>query len=61
MFAHHKEEDEVYPFTTIEIADAQRNDQELKVYRKNTHTNATKGHRSPSDSSFVGESDISHL
>ncbi len=36
MFAHHKEEDEVYPLTTIDIADAQRKDQELKVhYNKN--------------------------
>ena len=37
MFAHHEEEDEVYPLTLIEIADAQRKDQELKVYlEKNT-------------------------
>jgi hypothetical protein len=37
VFAHHKEEDEVYPLTLIEIADAQRKDQELKVYfKKNT-------------------------
>jgi hypothetical protein len=32
VFAHHKEEDKVYPLTLIEIADAQRKDQELKVY-----------------------------
>jgi hypothetical protein len=32
VFAHHKEEDEIYPLTTIEIAEAQRKDQELKVY-----------------------------
>jgi hypothetical protein len=34
MFAHHKEEDKVYPLTLIEIANAQRKDQELKVYFK---------------------------
>ncbi len=34
MFAHHKEEDEIYLLTTIEIADAQHKDQELKVYFK---------------------------
>ncbi len=37
VFAHHKEEDEIYPLTTIEIAEAQHRDQELKVYfKKNT-------------------------
>jgi hypothetical protein len=37
VFAHHKEEDEMYPLTLIEIADAQCKDQELKVYfKKNT-------------------------
>jgi hypothetical protein len=30
-FANHGEEDEIYPLTTIEIAKAQRKDQELKV------------------------------
>ncbi len=34
VFAHHKEEDEIYPLTTIEIAEAQHEDQELKVYFK---------------------------
>jgi hypothetical protein len=33
-FANHGEEDEIYPFTTIEIAEAQSKDQELKVYYK---------------------------
>jgi hypothetical protein len=33
-FADHGEEDEIYPLTTIEIAEAQRNNQELKVYYK---------------------------
>ncbi len=31
-FANHGEEDETYPLTIIEIAEAQRKDQELKVY-----------------------------
>ncbi len=34
MFVHHKEEDKIYPLTSKEIADAQRKDQELKVYFK---------------------------
>ncbi len=35
-FANHGEEDEIYPLTTTQIAEAQRNDQELKVnYKKN--------------------------
>jgi hypothetical protein len=33
-FANHGEEDEIYPLTTIEIAEAQHKDQELKVYYK---------------------------
>ncbi len=33
-FANHREEGEIYPLTTIEIAEAQRKDQELKVYYK---------------------------
>ncbi len=37
VFAHHKEEDKVYPLTLIEIADAQHKDRELKVnFKKNT-------------------------
>jgi hypothetical protein len=32
VFAHHEEEDKVCPLTLTEIADAQRKDQELKVY-----------------------------
>jgi hypothetical protein len=36
VFAHHEEEEEVYPLTLIEIADAQCKDQELKVYFKKT-------------------------
>ncbi len=34
VFVHHKEEEEVYPLTLTEIADAQRKDQELKAYFK---------------------------
>jgi hypothetical protein len=33
-FANHGEEGEIYPLTTIEIAEAQRNDQESKTYNK---------------------------
>jgi hypothetical protein len=35
VFAHHEEEEEVYPLTLTEIAEAQRKDQELKAYFKN--------------------------
>jgi len=34
VFANHGKEEEIYPLTTIEIADAQRKDQELKAYFK---------------------------
>jgi hypothetical protein len=34
VFANHREDDEIYPLTTIEIAEAQRKDQELKAYYK---------------------------
>ena len=33
-FANHEEEEKIYPLTTIEIAEAQRRDRELKVYYK---------------------------
>jgi hypothetical protein len=33
-FANHGEEDEIYPLTTIEIAEAQCMDQELKIHYK---------------------------
>jgi hypothetical protein len=45
VFAHHKEEDEIYPLTVTEIADAQRKDHELKVYFKKNAKNATKRYR----------------
>jgi hypothetical protein len=35
VFAHHKEEEKIYPLALTEIADAQRKDQELNVYLKN--------------------------
>ena len=37
VLAHHEEEYEIYPLTTIEIAEAQRKDQEIKAcFKKNT-------------------------
>ncbi len=39
VFANHREEEEIYPLTTIEIVETQRKDQELMVYfKKNTPT-----------------------
>jgi hypothetical protein len=32
VFAHHEEEDKIYPLTLTELADAQRKDRKLKVY-----------------------------
>jgi hypothetical protein len=38
VFAHHEEEEEVYPLTLTEIADAQRKDRELKAcFKKNAN------------------------
>jgi hypothetical protein len=34
VFANHGDEDRVYPLTTIEIAETQHKDQDLKVYYK---------------------------
>jgi hypothetical protein len=34
VFANHKEEDKIYPLTIIEIAEAQKKDQNLKIYYK---------------------------
>ncbi len=34
MFAHHEEEDKIYPLSLTEIAVAQCKDEELKVYFK---------------------------
>jgi hypothetical protein len=41
-FANHGEEDEIYPLTTIEIAEAQHKDQELKAYLQKECQNAKK-------------------
>ncbi len=41
-FANHGEEDAIYPLTTIEIAEAQHKEQELKAYNKK-NDNAKKG------------------
>jgi hypothetical protein len=39
FFSNHGKEDEIYPLTTIEIAEAQKRDQNLKIYYKyNTKT-----------------------
>ncbi len=38
VFAHHEEEEEVYPLTLTEIADAQCKDRELKAYCKKNAT-----------------------
>jgi hypothetical protein len=42
VFAHHEEEDEIYPLTMIEIVEAQRKDQEVKDYFKKNEK-PTKG------------------
>ncbi len=34
VFATHREEDKIYPLTIIEIAEAQKKDQNLKIYYK---------------------------
>ncbi len=38
VFAHHKEEDKIHHLTLTKIADAQRKDQELKIYFKKNAT-----------------------
>ena len=35
VFANHGKEEEIYPLTTIEIAEAQKKDRKLKTYFKN--------------------------
>jgi hypothetical protein len=34
VFVNHGEEEEIYPLTTIEIAKAQKEDRQLKIYYK---------------------------
>ncbi len=43
VFANHREEDEIYPLTTIEIAEAQKRDQNLKIYYKRNAKTPEKG------------------
>jgi hypothetical protein len=42
VLANHKEEDEIYPLTTIEIAEAQKIDQELKMFYKSNAKTSEK-------------------
>jgi hypothetical protein len=46
VFKNLGEEDEIYPLTTMEMAEAQRKDQELKVFYKKKCKNAKKGYMS---------------
>jgi hypothetical protein len=43
VFATHGEEDKIYPLTTIEIAEAQKKDRNLKVYYKRNTITPKKG------------------
>ena len=43
MFATHGEEDEIYPLTIIEIAEAQKKDRNLKIYYKQNAKTPEKG------------------
>ncbi len=43
MFATHGEEDEINPLTVIEIAEAQKKDQNLKIYYKQNAKTPEKG------------------
>ncbi len=43
MFATHGEEDEIYPLTIIEIAEAQKKDRNLKIYYKRNTKTPEKG------------------
>ena len=45
MFANHGEEDEIYPLTIIEIAEAQKKDRNLKIYYKRNAKTPEKGMR----------------
>jgi hypothetical protein len=42
MFANHIEEDEINPLTTIEIAEAQKKDQDFNIYHKQTAKTPSK-------------------
>ncbi len=43
MFTNHGKEDEIYPLTTIEKAEAQKRDQYLKIYYKCNAKTPEKG------------------
>ena len=43
VFATHGEEDEIYPLTIIEIAEAQKKDRNLKIYYKRNAKTPEKG------------------
>jgi hypothetical protein len=43
VFANHREEDEIYPLKTIEIAEAQKKDQNLKIYYEQNAKTPEKG------------------
>ncbi len=43
VFATHGEKDKIYPLTIIEIAEAQKKDQNLKIYYKRNATTPEKG------------------
>ncbi len=45
VFATHEEEDKIYPLTITEIAEAQRKDQNLKIYYKQDAKTPEKGMR----------------
>jgi len=38
VFANHGEEDEIYPLTIIEIAEAQKKDRNIEIYKQNAKT-----------------------
>ncbi len=45
VFATHGEEDEIYPLTIIEIAEAQKKDRNIKIYYKRNAKTPEKGMR----------------
>ena len=45
VFANHGEEDEIYPLTIIEIAEAQKKDRNIKIYYKRNAKTPEKGMR----------------
>ena len=47
VFANHKEEEDIYPLTTIEIAEAQKKNRQLKINYKNRYHVIKKGYQSP--------------